>query len=158
MAERWTLNDAFWTTAFTMVYSISMSSNLWKGNECWSELTMNIAHLISAFQTLNFPKNAYIFNWSLSSGTVELGCSCWIADYTINRIFRYARTSYRPFDVCPFATFFSNKFSIRFPSKFLFSSAKKISSFPKYVPPFTSPLSFPMSTKYISLWLPVWLR
>ena len=28
MADRWTLNDAFWTTAFTMVYSISMSSNL----------------------------------------------------------------------------------------------------------------------------------
>ena len=29
-------------------------------------------------QTLNFPENAYIFNWSLSSGMniVELGCRC----------------------------------------------------------------------------------
>ena len=45
MTDRWTLNDAFWTTAFTMVYSISKTSNLWKRNECWSEFTMNIAHL-----------------------------------------------------------------------------------------------------------------
>ena len=28
MADRWTLNDAFWTTAFTMVCSISKTSNL----------------------------------------------------------------------------------------------------------------------------------
>ena len=36
-------------------------------------------------QTLNFPENAYIFNWSLSSGMniVELGCRCGFSAFQV---------------------------------------------------------------------------
>ena len=77
MADPWTLNDAFWTAAFTMVYSISKTSNFWKR------------------------KTGQNSQW-----TFTCFCSCGIAEYTINRISRYARTSYRPFNVRPSATFF----------------------------------------------------